>query len=309
MRQEAEFGKLAQVRVKVRAMTEKVDPRYRDLDIWPVRDMVAAMYDGQVQAVAAIAPALNELAKAAQAAAERLGDCGRLVYTGAGTSGRLAVLDGAELGPTFGWPDERLVYLMAGGPEAILKAVEGAEDDREAGGEAIHTHNVDAKDVLIAVAASGKTPFTCAALEEARKQGALTIAITNSSDVPLALSADYAIIAVTGSEILAGSTRMKAGTAQKTILTMLSTAIMTRMGRVYNGLMVDMIPSNAKLRARAVRMVSTLTGCPREEAERALKLANWQIKTAVLVAKGYSLAEGHALLEACGQNLRKALEV
>ena len=289
-------------------MTEAVNPDYVDLDIWSAQKMIDTMYDGQLTAMHAIAPALKTIAQAAEATATRLGEHGRLVYAGAGTSGRLAILDGAELGPTFGWPRERLVYLMAGGPDAILNAVEGAEDDNGAGQQAIEDHHICASDVFIGVAASGRTPYTLAALRAAKTRGALTIAITNNADTPLATAANYDIIAITGPEILAGSTRMKAGTAQKAILTMLSTAIMTRMGRVYNGLMVDMIPSNAKLKIRATDMVCKLAACSESEAGQALHEAEWHIKTAVLMATGLSFEDSRAKLEKSDQNLRKALE-
>jgi N-acetylmuramic acid 6-phosphate etherase len=288
--------------------TESQDLRFVDIDTWPIVAAVEAMLEGQMAAIAAIKTQTLAIATAAEAAAERLSTGGRLVYVGAGTSGRVAVQDGVELGPTFGWPTDRLVYLMAGGNGALMRSVEGAEDDADAARAAISANTIGANDVVIGVAASGRTRFTIAAVEAAKEAGALTIAIANNPGTALLAAAQFAILADTGAEVIAGSTRMQAGTAQKAILNMLSTAIMLRMGRVYRGLMVDMVISNEKLRARAENMVQSVANCGAKEAKSALKMANDDIKTAILIAHGQSLRDATALLVAKRGILRDAIE-
>jgi N-acetylmuramic acid 6-phosphate etherase len=288
--------------------TEDFDPRFADIDSWPTVEAVEAMLEGQMAAIDSIKGQTAAIALAAEAAAARLANGGRLVYVGAGTSGRVAVQDGVELGPTFGWPTERLVYLMAGGVDALMKSAEGAEDDGEAARTEITRHATHQHDVVIGVAASGRTPFTIAAIEAARATGALTISIANNPGAALLSAADHGLLAATGSELIAGSTRMKAGTAQKVILNLLSTAIMLRLGRVYRGLMVDMVISNQKLLKRAHGIVATLTSCSETQAVEAVSLAEHDIKTAVLIALGHTPAEASALLAAHHGNLRAAIE-
>ena len=291
------------------ASTEDCDPRFADIDGWPTLGAVEAMLEGQIAALEAIRSATQPLAQAAAAAAARLSSGGgRLVYAGAGTSGRVAVQDGVELGPTFGWPATRLAYLIAGGMAALAESVEGAEDDQAAARAAVAAHAIGPGDVVIGVAASGRTPFTLAVLEAARTSGALTIAIANNPQTPLLSAAEHGLLAATGSEIIAGSTRMKAGTAQKAMLNMLSTAIMLRLGRVYRGLMVDMQISNDKLLARAQAMVARLGDCSPEAAAEALERTNRSIKAAVLVAKGARPDQALALLQTHHGLLRPALE-
>jgi N-acetylmuramic acid 6-phosphate etherase len=285
--------------------TESADPRFADLDAWPTARAVEAMWEGQLSAVEAVRRALPQITLAAEAAAARLGGNGRLIYAGAGTSGRIAVQDGAELGPTFGWPSDRLVFAMAGGEAALLNSVEGAEDD--AGDGAAQMESVGPHDVVIGVAASGATPFTLAAIQEARRRGALTIGVANNQGAPLLDAAEFSVLLETGSEVLAGSTRMKAGTAQKAALNLISTAIMIRLGRVYKGLMVDMQLSNAKLRRRAEKMVASLAECGEPDAAAALAASGGRIKLAVLVAMGRSVGEAEVVLAASGGNLRRAL--
>jgi N-acetylmuramic acid 6-phosphate etherase len=289
--------------------TESLDPRYLDLDLWPTELAVEAMLEGQMAAIAAIRSQTQAIARAADAAAQRLGEAGRLVFVGAGTSGRLAVQDGTELYPTFGWPMSRMVFLMAGGMGALTEAYENAEDDVEAGRTEIVAHGIGPADVVIGVAASGRTPYTIAAIEQARAAGALTIGIANNAGSALAEKAEHAIVAVTGSEIVAGSTRMKAGTAQKAVLNLLSTAIMIRRGLVYQGRMVAMRISNAKLLQRGRAMVQDVAGVDAEVAARALDAAAGEIRLAVIVARGIPLDEGRILLDAHGGSLRKVLHV
>jgi N-acetylmuramic acid 6-phosphate etherase len=288
--------------------TEQLSPRYADLDLWPTADAVAAMLEGQLAAAAAVQARAGAIAMAADAAAARLRDPGgRLVYAGAGTSGRLAVLDGVELGPTFGWPEERTVFALAGGTAALLKGVEGAEDDADAGAAAMQDAGLGQADVVIGVAASGRTPYTVAAMRTAATRGALTIGIASSPETPLLEAAQHAILIETGPEVVAGSTRMKAGTAQKIVLNLLSTALMIRLGHVHGGMMVDMRLSNRKLRARAAGMVAALADVDAAAAEAALAAAGGRIKPAVLVARGTDPARAQALLDESGDNLRAAL--
>lgn len=289
--------------------TEALDPRYRDLDLWPTALAVDAMLEGQMAAVAAIQSQTQAIAAAAEAAALRLGAGGRLVFAGAGTSGRLAVQDGTELYPTYGWPMERMVFLMAGGTDALTEAQEGAEDDVEAGRADVLRAGVGPNDVVIGVAASGRTPFTLAAIEQARELGALTIGIANNAGSALLDACGHPLCAVTGSEVVAGSTRMKAGTAQKAMLNLLSTAIMIRLGLVYEGRMVAMRISNAKLLHRGRGMVQDIAGVDAEVAARALDAAGNEIRLGVLVALGQSVAEGQALLDRAGGDLRRALSM
>lgn len=289
--------------------TEALDPRYLDLDLWPTELAVEAMLEGQMAAIAAIQSQTQAIARAAEAAAVRLGDAGRLVYVGAGTSGRLAVQDGTELYPTFGWPMDRMVFLMAGGAGALTEAYEGAEDDVEAGRTEIIGHGIGPADVVIGVAASGRTPYTVAAIEQARTLGALTIAIANNSGAVLTEAAEHAIVAVTGSEVVAGSTRMKAGTAQKAVLNLLSTAIMIRRGLVYEGRMVAMRISNAKLLQRGRGMVQDIAGVDAAVAAHALETAGSEIRLGVIVAMGIPVEEGRELLEAHGGSLREVMQV
>ncbi len=289
--------------------TETISARYSTLDLWPTFEAVDAMLEAQMAAAAAVRPASGAIAAAADAAAERLSkDQGRLIYVGAGTSGRIAVQDGVELGPTFDWPEARLLYLLAGGNQAITASVEDAEDDAPGARQLIAQHKVGAHDVLIGVAASGRTPFTLAALERARSAGALTIGVAGNPDAPLLTAADHAILIATGEEVIAGSTRMKAGTAQKIALNLFSTACMLRLGLVHGNMMVAMRLSNAKLRGRAVEIVQAIAGGTTDAAKAALVRAGGDIRTAVLVARGATPDEARAKLAAAGGVLRKALE-
>ena len=288
--------------------TESLNPRFSDIDRWPTIEAVEAMLEGQMSAIASIKSPTQMIAAAAEAAAARLQNGGRLVYVGAGTSGRVAVQDGVELGPTFGWPSERLLYLMAGGIDALVHSAEGAEDDADDARSRVRECGVSADDVLIGVAASGRTPFTIAALNAANDAGALTIAVVNNAGTDLLCAAQHGLLAATGSEAIAGSTRMKAGTAQKAILNLLSTAIMLRLGRVYRGLMVDMVISNDKLLNRAFGIVRALSNCSEAVAMEAVVLAQNDIKTAVLIALGKDPTAAAQLMREHNGILRDALE-
>ena len=276
--------------------TESIDPDLQDIDRWPLDKAVAAILDGQARAVAAVAAVSDAIASAAEHAATRLGASGRIAYAGAGTSGRIGVQDGVELTPTFGWPEDRLAFFLAGGSDAMIRAVEGAEDDEAAGTAAVREKGLGQSDVLIGIAASGHTPFTIGAVREARARGVLTISVANNPGSPLLEAGDHTILLDTGAEAIAGSTRLGAGTAQKAALNALSTAIMLELGLVYRGLMVNMRISNAKLERRAVAMIERVAGVTQSEARSALALAGGDIRLGVLLALGQEAdAAAHAL--------------
>src|SRR6516162_2413793 len=276
--------------------TEDVDPRFADLDAWTLGSAMEAMWEGQLAAVAAIGHALPEITAATSAAHQALGERGRLVYVGAGTSARVAVQDGAELMPTFAWPLERLHFVIAGGESAFTTSVEGAEDDVADAIKQIDAARLSTHDVVIAVAASGTTPFTVAALQRAGEHRAVTIGIANNPGTALLASASHPVLVETGRELIAGSTRMKAGTAQKVVLNLISTGIMLRLGCVYRGMMVSMPPTNAKLKRRAEVMVANISGCSEAKAADALEETQGDIKVAALVALGYDKAEAESIL-------------
>ncbi|MFN3954353.1 MAG: N-acetylmuramic acid 6-phosphate etherase [Pararhodobacter sp.] len=291
-------------------MTELADPRYVMLDRWDSRTALTTIWESQLAAVAAIGPALPVLAQVVEQAAGRLrGGVGRLVYAGAGTSIRTAVQDGTELGPTYDWPEARTLYLIAGGPEALMRGVEGAEDDAEDARAQVARAGIGPQDVVLAIAASGRTPFTLAVLEAARAAGALAVGIANNPGAPLLERADLGVLVETGAEVVAGSTRMKAGSAQKVVLNMISTQIMVLLGHVHDGLMVDMRPENIKLRGRARDMVARIAGVGDAAAQAALEAAGWRIKPAVLVALGRSPDDARTALAGAGGLLRAALSV
>jgi N-acetylmuramic acid 6-phosphate etherase len=290
------------------ADTETIDPRYRGLDTWRDEDILEAFWEGQTRAIAAVHPALPAIAAAARDIAGRIEPDGRLIYAGAGSAGRQAALDGMELGATFGWPDERVVLLMAEGNTLVPGSARGGyEDDAEDARVRIGELKLNAADALIVLAASGTTPFALAAAEAAREAGALVVAIANNAGTPLLDCADHAILLQTGAEVIAGSTRMNAGTAHKAALGMLSSLLMTRLGHVHDGLMVSMRADCAKLEGRAPRIVKHIAGCSQAAAERALETAGGRIKPAILVALGAGPAEADRLLEAAQGNLRVAL--
>jgi N-acetylmuramic acid 6-phosphate etherase len=288
-------------------LTEHISPRFVDLDSWSTSDMIAAMYDGQLAACAAVRPALPAINAAVDDAVAALKRGGRLVYVGAGTSGRIAVQDGAELRPTYDWPSDRIVFVMAGGMQAVLQSVEGAEDDEEKAAEAIAESEVNEHDVVIAVAASGTTPFTIGALRSAAARGAVCIAVANNRGAPLFELARHRILIETGTEVLAGSTRMQAGTAQKIVLNIFSTAVMVKLGRVYRGLMVSMRASNAKLLHRAEVIVSQIVGCAENDAAEFVQRAEGDVKVAVLLGLGWEQTEANDALLKHDGNLRSVI--
>lgn len=290
------------------ASTESASRRYTNIEDWSTEDLVHGIIDGQLSAVAAVQATAGPIIGAIDAATERLRDGGRLIYVGAGTSGRIATQDAAELPPTFNWPYERAIPVMAGGAGALVHAAEGAEDDGKAARQALADLNLDGEDVVIALAASGRTPYAIAALEYAREIGALAIGIYNNPGGRLGEVADVPVLVETGAELLAGSTRLKAGTAQKVVLNCISTGIMIKLGFVYRGLMVEMRATNDKLRERAELIVAELAGCEIETARETLAEAGGSIKTAtVMLLQSVSRADAEALLAKGGGNLRAAL--
>jgi N-acetylmuramic acid 6-phosphate etherase len=289
--------------------TERPSPRYSNLDLWEPADILDAMIEGQLAAVAAVRGVRPAIEQAAIATEALLKEGGRLIYAGAGTSGRLAVQDGAELMPTFSWPEDRLLLFMAGGKDAMTRAVEGAEDQIEHAQRLVEDHEVGPKDVLIAVAASGTTPFTLACLREGKKRGALTIGIANNPDTAILKEADHPIWLDTGAEPIAGSTRMNAGTAQRITLNIFSSLVMVLLGRVYDGLMVDLQAVNEKLVKRSQRILTKLTGHGGDDARAALALAGGNLKLAVLLLHGCDLNEANDILARAGGQLRAALSL
>jgi N-acetylmuramic acid 6-phosphate etherase len=288
--------------------TEAPSALHTDLDQYAVDDLVAVLLADQEGALAAALAASASIAKAVEAAVPRLRARGRLIHVGAGTSGRLGVLDSVELFPTFSWPRSRTVTLLAGGRRAMFESVEGAEDHREHGCADMRAIAPVPDDVVILIAASGDTPYVLGALEVARSAGALTIGITNNRDTPLARGAQLAITLDTGSELVSGSTRLKAGTAQKMALNALSTAIMVRLDKVYGNLMVDLQATNAKLHRRAVRLTMQATGADEETARATLAACECRVKVAIVaLLKEIDVAQARSRLAAAGDSVRRAL--
>jgi N-acetylmuramic acid 6-phosphate etherase len=286
--------------------TEDMPAEFAGLDTWDDARIVAALAEGQARAIEAARAALLEIVRAARLIADRLRKGGRLIYAGAGASIRMGVQDGTELPGTFGFPAERIGYLIAGGRAAVFETLADAEDDAAAG--ARDAAMCEAQDAVIAIAASGSTPYTLAAAATAKARGALVIGLCNSRNRPLGAIADVEIVLESGPEIIAGSTRMGAGTAQKAALNIMSTLVFIRLGAVHDGLMVDVDAGNAKLRRRAAAIVMRITGADASRAGEALEQSAGKIKPAVLLCSGAgSLAEADMLLEAAEGNLRLAL--
>lgn len=289
-------------------LTERADPRYAHLDEASVVELAALMNEADASVPAAIGAAMGAIVPAIEAITERLARGGRLRYVGAGTAGRIGVLDASECPPTFGTPPDLVRGIIAGGPQALTEALEGAEDDVDAGAGAIAADTIGPLDAVVGVAASGRTPFVIGALREARARGALTVALSCNRDAPISREAALAIEVPVGPEVLAGSTRLKAGTAQKLVLNMISTITMVRLGKTWGNLMVDLRATNEKLRERAIRIVQQVTGCSRDAAIEALGTADWEVKPAALmVGRGLSVEEARRRLGEDGR-LRVALE-
>jgi N-acetylglucosamine-6-phosphate deacetylase len=288
--------------------TEEVRPELDNLDLLSASELVSLMAADSRRASDAVASAEPAITAAVALVCQQLRAGGRLIYVGAGTAGRLAVLDAAELGPTFGVPDGVAEALIAGGDTALRHPVEGAEDDRAAGAAAVDPLELGEHDVVIGVSASGRTPYVLGALERARARGAATIGLACNEATPLAAAADLVIEVVVGGEVIAGSSRLNAGTAQKITLNTISTSVMVLLGKTYGNLMVDVRATNTKLRDRAVRIVQGVTGVSLERAVEALETAGWNTKLASLMAAtGMGLSSATSALDEAGGRLRQAL--
>ncbi len=289
-------------------LTEQVNPRTTGLDQFSTLEIVEAMNAEDATVAGAVRRALPAIARAVDEIVERMRRGGRLIYIGAGTSGRLGVLDAVECLPTFGTEPGQVIGLIAGGEPALTQAVEGAEDRYDGGQHDLEAVNLLPRDTVVGIAASGHTPYVLGALDYANALGALTIAVACNEPAPMLERARIAIPILVGPEILAGSTRLKAGTAQKMVLNMLSTATMVRLGKVYGNLMVDVKVTNQKLSERARRIVSRVAGVDEAEAARLLALTGNEVKTAIVMARlGVSAEEARSLLQAADGMLRRVI--
>ena len=291
--------------------TEHAALRFKGLDTWRSGEILEALWSSQSRAVAACLPALPALERAVDAAIERLGVAsGRLVYAGAGSSGMIAALDALDLGPTFNWPEDRTVIFLAGFAAGAFELERGpdpaAEDDAAGGRARVRDAALRPADVVLGVSASGGSAYTVAVVEEARRRGAMTIAVAGRADSALGRAAEHAVVVSTGAEVLAGSTRLAAGTAQKVLLNLFSTAVMIGLGFVFDNLMIDVRPANAKLRQRRTAIVASIAGVDRTIAADALA-RHGDVKRAVLGIAGLPDGEIDEALASAGGNLRLAL--
>ncbi|HEX6921440.1 MAG TPA: N-acetylmuramic acid 6-phosphate etherase [Actinomycetes bacterium] len=291
-------------------VTEGWRPEWSDIDTRSTLDLVRLMNAEDARVPAAVASAAAALAAAIDGVVERLEGGGRLVYVGAGTAGRIGVLDASECGPTFNTAPGQVVGVIAGGDGAVSQASESAEDDDDAGAADLAQLTIGPGDAVVAVSASGRTPYALGAVGQARSVGALTVAVTCNPGSPLAAAADHAIEVVVGPEVVSGSTRLKAGTAQKLVLNTISTVSMVRLGKTYGNLMVDVRAGNEKLRARAQRIVELATGCPPEEAAAALASADGEVRTAIVtLLTGDEVTAARDALARAGGRVREAIRV
>ena len=289
--------------------TERRNPRSANLDTLSVFEIAALMNDEDRRCAEAVHAVLPDVARAAELVSGALAAGGRLFYCGAGTSGRLGVLDAAECPPTFGVDEGTVVGVIAGGPEAMVRAAEGAEDDAAAGERDLRARGFSAADVLVGIAAGGRTPYVLGALDYARIVGAPTVALVCCHASELSRHADVTVAPVPGPEVIAGSSRLKSGTCQKMVLNILSTCAMVRLGKVYGNLMVDLKATNNKLRGRAVSIVCAAAGTDEETAVRALEKSGWHCKTAiVMLLLGLDAGAARSLLAAAGDRITAALE-
>jgi N-acetylmuramic acid 6-phosphate etherase len=290
-------------------LTEAANPATRAIDSLSAHEIVALINAEDQKVAPAVAAVGEAIAEVAERAAAGIRQGGRLIYVGAGTSGRLGVLDAAECPPTYSTPPEMVVGLIAGGEPALTRAVEAVEDDPANGRRDIAALGVGPKDVVVGIAASGRTPYVLGAVAEARARGAYTAGVTCSHPSPLSEAVDTVIAPLVGPEVVAGSTRMKAGTAPKLVLNSISTTVMIRLGKTYGNLMVDLQPLNEKLRRRSVNIVAAITGVGHDEARAALLAAGHELKTALVMSlAGVGPDEARARLRAAGGHVRAALE-
>ncbi len=290
------------------ATTEKADGRYRGLDLWPTDDVVSAVISVQQEALKAVATSGPAFSPAIEVLAGKLKAGGRMAYVGAGSSGMIAQMDALEMPGTFGIGSEKVPVILAGGPAALLSLAGSTEDDSDAGAAAVDELGLGPADALIAITASGSTPFTLAALRRAKARGVATVAIACAAGAPVLTECDYPILIETPPEVVAGSTRMGAGTAQKCALNILSTGVAIRLGHAFAGLMVNMKPDNAKLRHRAAAIVAEAADVSLAAAEEALEAADWSVKTAVMICLGrLDAEEARVQLARSGGDIRAAL--
>ncbi|WP_446041634.1 N-acetylmuramic acid 6-phosphate etherase [Streptomyces sp. SID1121] len=303
-------GMYGELRAQLDALTtEAFRPELAEIDQLPTLDIARIMNREDSTVPDAVATQLPLIAAAVDAVAERVARGGRLVYAGAGTAGRLGVLDASECPPTFNTAPEQVVGLIAGGPGAMVTSVEGAEDSKELAAADLTALKLTADDTVVGVSASGRTPYAVGAVEYARGLGALTVGLSCNADSALAAAAEHGIEVVVGPELLTGSTRLKAGTAQKLVLNMISTITMIRLGKTYGNLMVDVRASNEKLRARSRRIVSLATGASDPEIEAALAATDGEVKPAILTILGeVDGPRAGSLLAESGGHLRAALK-
>jgi len=288
--------------------TEQTNPFTQNIDNLPTLEMVRLINQEDARVAAAVAVELENIARAIDAISARMQNGGRLIYIGAGTSGRLGVLDASECPPTFNTPPEQVIGLIAGGAPALTEAIEGAEDDYEQGEREIAALQVCEQDSVIGIAASGGTPYVLGGIAEARKRGAFTAGITCNRPSRLEEAAEVVIAPLVGPEVIAGSTRLKAGTAQKIVLNMLSTGVMIKLGKTYGNLMVDVQPTNAKLRERARRIVAQACGVSVQVAAELLEASNGEVKTAIVThLAGVTAPAARILLQKAGGMVRLAL--
>jgi N-acetylmuramic acid 6-phosphate etherase len=291
-------------------ITEQVNLNTANLSTLPLREIVRLMNDEDMLVASAVGLVLPEIAEAVEGIVGRLRDGGRLFYIGTGTSGRLGVLDAAECPPTFGVSPEMVQAVIAGGYEACHRAVEASEDDAKAGIDDLMARNFSKGDALVGIAASGSTPYTLGAVEYARELGAFTAAITCAPRSPITEVAEVSIVPVVGPEVVAGSTRLKAGSAQKMVLNMLSTATMVKLGYVTGNQMTNMLPRNAKLRARSLRIFSAETGADEKASRAALESAGGDLRTALVMTRtGRSREESEAALGRVGSVVEQAVKI
>jgi N-acetylmuramic acid 6-phosphate etherase len=288
--------------------TEQRNAATADFDLWPSLEMVRMINIEDSRVAVAVGRMLPQIARAVDLITERILRGGRLIYVGTGTSGRIAALDAAELPPTFGVDSRSVQFIIAGGPKALAKATEAAEDSREMGKREMARRKPTENDVVIGIAASGRTPFTIAAVEYARSRGAVTFALVGNRNSPLEAAAEHPIVIEVGPEVVAGSSRMKAGTAQKMALNMISTAVMTRLGHVYGNLMVNVHPKNSKLVGRAVVILEQAASVERSVARRTLQRAGNSVPVALVMLKaGVDRDTAKECLKAKQGNVREAI--
>ena len=293
---------------KTPGATEQQNPRTRGLDAKSTREILRAIHREDAIVAKAVAGAIPAIARAVDAVAQALRNGGRVFYVGAGTSGRLATLDAAELPPTFGTPARLVQAVIAGGCGALTRSVEGAEDNRAQGGRDLAARHLNRNDIVVGITASGSTPYVLGALAFARGRGAVTVGITSNPRTPIVRLARINILTPTGPEVITGSTRMKAGMAQKMVLNMLSTAAMIRMGRIFDNWMVGVALTNRKLRARGLRILAESSGATIAEATRALRQSGHNLEVALLMLKtGVKAGEAQRRLHAGSGSVRTAL--